>query len=108
MYISNDSGVSWTPTGFFENRVGGWVVEDIFIHNSKLYAKIGSYSGGNDTGRGIFMSVDSGVNWISSDLPRNYICGIGNKLFEVQVHDILFFPDNGLTWNGKGLKETNG
>ena len=97
LYKSTDNGVNWARVSTF----AGFTMNDLVFTTNKMIAS---------TNKGIFYSIDSGVNWVSSNqgMQNNDTTGIGsffinqisnNRLLTSVLSGTYFSDNNGQSWS---------
>jgi hypothetical protein len=104
-YISTNSGITWHQTSLINN-----IVNALIFSGSNILAGVeGIYSGGeNFSGGGIYMSSNSGTNWILADLQNYNIFSFSKNsstYFAGSNYRVHVSTNNGLNWSGTTLNQ---
>jgi len=89
--VSSDFGETWTETNFYTSSYPSTFIK---YHNKLFFTDYTSY---------IYSSTNNGIDWISSQLPQNFIVAIGVKndtLCAVSSTGNIFYSlDDGITYH---------
>lgn len=96
LYKSSDNGLNWTRV----STMSGFTMNDLVFTTNKMIAS---------TNKGIFYSIDGGINWVSSNQGMTNVdtTGIGaffiyqlsnNRLLTSVLSGTYFSDNNGQSW----------
>lgn len=97
IYKSLDNGNTWIHLGLTETRIISKIIVD-FKNPNIVYAGSLGYSYQKNEHRGVYKSMDGGLNW-SKVLFINDSCGISDLVIHPQNPETLF----AVSWNKLGL-----
>jgi photosystem II stability/assembly factor-like uncharacterized protein len=90
IYASNNNGTNWSSIGSFPSITLTWAFASI---GNNLFAGSNYY--------GIYLRKESASNWIASNTvvtDIKCIVSSGPNIFAEGLHNIIFSPDTGKTW----------